>query len=262
MRARLLPLLEHRDRHLSQTLAHLGRVLQQLAEPDRAGQPRGARPDDQDPDLDALVLRIRRRGDVLARIERRRIVGRLHDPLRARTSSVSFGTISCTSPTTPRSENSKIGACGSLLIATITPDACIPTLCWIAPEIPQAMYSFGDTVLPVWPTCVEYGYQPASTTARVAPTAPPRAFASSSTSGKFSGPPSPRPPATITSASSIEGPVLSSCAWSTMRAVVEKSSSNTGTSSTCALPPVSLASNEPDRKSASRGVDVQPTSTY
>ena len=53
------------------------------------------------------------------------------------------------------------------------------------------MYSFGATVLPVWPTCVEYGYQPASTTARVAPTAPPSAFASSSTSVKFSGPPRP-----------------------------------------------------------------------
>jgi hypothetical protein len=25
-----------------------------------------------------------------------------------------------------------------LLIATIAPELCIPTLCWIAPEIPQA----------------------------------------------------------------------------------------------------------------------------
>ena len=46
----------------------------------------------------------------------------------------------------------------------------MPTLCWIAPEMPSATYSFGDTVLPVWPTCAEYGYQPASTTARVAAT--------------------------------------------------------------------------------------------
>src|SRR5213596_764993 len=67
--------------------------------------------------------------------------------------------------------------------------------------MPQAMYSFGATVLPVWPTCVEYGYQPASTTARVAATAPPSACASSSTNLKFSGPPRPRPPATITCAS-------------------------------------------------------------
>jgi hypothetical protein len=27
----------------------------------------------------------------------------------------------------------------------------MPTLCWIAPEIPAARYSFGATVLPVWP---------------------------------------------------------------------------------------------------------------
>ena len=112
-------------------------------------------------------------------------------------------------------------------MATITPELCMPTLCWIAPEMPQAMYSFGETVFPVCPTCVAYGYQPASTTARVAPTAPPSAFASSSTRVKFSGPPRPRPPATITSASSIDGPELSSCAWSTMRALVEKSSSDT-----------------------------------
>ena len=58
---------------------------------------------------------------------------------RARTSSVSFGTIWCRSPTTPMSQKSKIGAFGSLLIATIVPEPCIPTLCWIAPEIPHAM---------------------------------------------------------------------------------------------------------------------------
>ena len=27
----------------------------------------------------------------------------------------------------------------------------MPTLCWIAPLIPAAKYSFGATVLPVWP---------------------------------------------------------------------------------------------------------------
>ena len=107
--------------------------------------------------------------------------------LRWRRSSVSFGTISCTSPTTPRSLNSKIGAFGSLLIATITFELCMPTLCWTAPEMPSATYSFGETVLPVWPIWAAYGYQPASTTARVAPTAPPSARASSSASVKFSG---------------------------------------------------------------------------
>ena len=51
----------------------------------------------------------------------------------------SFGTTSLTSPTTARSANSKMGAFGSLLIATITFDDCIPTLCWMAPEMPQPM---------------------------------------------------------------------------------------------------------------------------
>ena len=29
---------------------------------------------------------------------------------------------------------------------------CMPARCWMAPEIPTAMYRFGDTVTPVWPT--------------------------------------------------------------------------------------------------------------
>ena len=89
---------------------------------------------------------------------------------------------------------------------------------------------FGETVFPVCPTCAEYGYQPASTTARVAATAPPSALASSSTAAKPSGPPRPRPPATITSASSIDGPLVSSWACSTIRAAVEKSCSVSATS--------------------------------
>ncbi|MEU4703817.1 hypothetical protein [Nonomuraea dietziae] len=28
---------------------------------------------------------------------------------------------------------------------------CMPALCWIAPEMPAAMYSCGETALPVWP---------------------------------------------------------------------------------------------------------------
>ena len=141
VRARLLALLEHGHRNLAQPLRKLRRLLDQLAEPDRAGEPGGARADDQDPDLDPLVGRIRRLVDELARVELRRILGgpgARHQVLRCFTSSVSFGTISCTSPTTPRSQNSKIGAFGSLLIATTVPEPCMPTLCWIAPEIPQA----------------------------------------------------------------------------------------------------------------------------
>ena len=49
----------------------------------------------------------------------------------------------------PRSAISKIGASSSLLTAMIVFDVCMPARCWIAPEMPSAMYSCGDTVLPV-----------------------------------------------------------------------------------------------------------------
>ena len=143
MRAGCLALLDDGDRYLAQALRRLRRLLQQLPEPDRAGEPGRPGADDQDTDLDPLRDRIGRRRDHLGRRERRRVVRRadaaLFHPLRARTSSVSFGTIVCRSPTTPRSANSKIGAFGSLLIATIVFELCIPTLCWIAPEMPHAM---------------------------------------------------------------------------------------------------------------------------
>ena len=140
VRPRLLPLLEHGNGDFAQPLADLRRLLEQPAESDRAGEPCRTGADDQHADLDALVVGIARRGDEVLRTERRRkICGLRHEPLRCLTSSVSLGTTSWTSPTTPRSENSKIGAFASLLIATITPELCMPTLCWIAPEIPQAM---------------------------------------------------------------------------------------------------------------------------
>ena len=52
--------------------------------------------------------------------------------------SVSLGRILFRSPITPRSENSKIGALGSLLIATMFSAFCMPTLCWMAHEMPAA----------------------------------------------------------------------------------------------------------------------------
>src|SRR5206468_11413759 len=124
-------------RHFSQALGHLGGVLEQLREADRASQSGRARTDDQHPYLDRL--RVGGLRDHLRHRERRRVVGRAWaHAFLARTSSVSLGTISCRSPTTPRSQNSKIGAFGSLFTATIVPDPCIPTLCWIAPEVPHA----------------------------------------------------------------------------------------------------------------------------
>ena len=140
MRAGLLALLEHRDRHVAEPLRRLGILLAELAEPDRAGEAGGPGADDEQPDLDRV--RVGRDGERVLDAPRRRVLGgdgRPLAPFLARTSSVSFGTTWCRSPTTPRSLNSKIGAFPSLLIATITFEPCMPTLCWIAPEMPQAM---------------------------------------------------------------------------------------------------------------------------
>src|SRR5205807_4730470 len=221
-----------------------------------ARETRGAAADDRDADLDHLVLGVEGALDeFLLRVDRRRerrgrdrTVGREHryEPFFAFTASVSLGRILLRSPITPRSENSKIGAFESLLIATMFSDPCIPTLCWIAPEIPAARYSFGATVLPVWPICAAYGYQPASTTARVAATAllPPNAAASSSHSLKPSGLPRPRPPAMRMSAPSMSTSAPRCSPRVTIVARVACSESSKLSCSTGASPPpVSFISN-------------------
>src|SRR5580698_5867216 len=81
--------------------------------------------------------------------------------------SVSCGTTWNRSPTTPKSASSNIGASASLLITMMVLDVCMPARCWMAPEMPTAMYSCGDTVFPVWPTWNWCGYQPASVAERV-----------------------------------------------------------------------------------------------
>ena len=142
MRAGHLALLDHRDRHLSQPLRELGVVLEQLQQADGARQARLPAADDRDADLDPLVLGVRRRADELGhRVDGRRELagcGGHQPPFFAFTASVSFGTILLRSPTTPRSENSKIGAFESLLIATMFSELIMPTLCWMAPEMPAA----------------------------------------------------------------------------------------------------------------------------
>ena len=57
--------------------------------------------------------------------------------------------------------------------------------------------------MPVWPTWLLWGYQPASTAARLAPTAAPRVSAKPSTGEK--SPPVPRPPETTIEASVSSG---------------------------------------------------------
>ena len=85
--------------------------------------------------------------------EDEQLLERLGEVPVALIASASLGTILLRSPTTPRSENSKMGAFASLLIATMFSEDCMPTLCWMAPEMPAARYRSGLTVLPVWPIC-------------------------------------------------------------------------------------------------------------
>ena len=130
-------------------LAAANRLLQLLAddeelrEPDRAGQAGRPAAHDGHAGGDLIVLGVPRRPDELAgRVDGRRVVDRSdahpQPPFRAFSAAVSLGRILFRSPTTPRSENSKIGAFGSLLIATMFSEDCMPTLCWIAPEMPAA----------------------------------------------------------------------------------------------------------------------------
>ena len=88
----------------------------------------------------------------------------------------------------------------------------------MAPEMPQAMYSLGPTVLPVWPTWWLWAIHPESTAAREAPTTPPSTSARAFTGSKPSGPPTPRPPDTMISAPSrstfsVSASLISSSTW-------------------------------------------------
>ena len=76
VRTGLLSLLEHGDRHLAELLLQLRMLLEQLSEPYRAREPAGTSSDDEDPDLDSLLGRIRRNGDRVDRGERWRELAR------------------------------------------------------------------------------------------------------------------------------------------------------------------------------------------
>ena len=75
MRADGAALVHERDRHLAEPLGDRRVVLQQLRQPDRAGQPGRAAADDRDADLELLVGRRLGRADDLGRRERRRVRG-------------------------------------------------------------------------------------------------------------------------------------------------------------------------------------------
>src|SRR5438093_680339 len=100
----------------------------------------------------------------------------------------------------PTWATSKIGAVGSVLMATISPASFMPATCCIAPLMPQATYNLGRTVFPLCPTCRVFGSQSKSVRGREAPTTPPIAFANSSTKARFSFFWIPRPAETMMSA--------------------------------------------------------------
>ncbi len=93
-----------------------------------------------------------------------------------------------------------MGAFWSLFMATIVRAPFIPTTCWIAPLMPNAMYSFGATVCPELPICRSIGNQPSSQIGRDAAISAPMALANASACAMFSGALIPRPIATISRA--------------------------------------------------------------
>ena len=108
VRARRLALLEH-ARRARRRAAPRRRDRSASSWPSRiaAREPGRPRADDEHPDLDRARRRDRSARSIASAAAPGRRVRRTartrHAPLRCRTSSVSFGTISCRSPTTPRS---------------------------------------------------------------------------------------------------------------------------------------------------------------
>ena len=130
----------------------------------------------------------------------------------------------------------KIGASPSLLIATIILLSFIPARCWIAPEIPTAIYKSGTTTFPVWPTWWSLLIYPASTAAREAPTAALSLSAMSVISLKLSPLSNPLPPDITTLAVPSSG--LSDFVSSLLRNFEKLGTSTASTFSTWAEPPV------------------------
>ncbi len=65
MGARILALLHHCDGDVAELRFQLGRGLQELGEPDRAGEARRTAADEEDADIDALIGRGLRGDDEL-----------------------------------------------------------------------------------------------------------------------------------------------------------------------------------------------------
>ena len=126
---------------------------------------------------------------------------------------------------------------------TITRLSFMPARCWIAPEMPTAMYRSGATILPVCPTCQSFGTKPASTAAREAPIAAPNLSASGSRILKLSPEPMPRPPETMIFAAVSSG--RSDLDTSRLMNEDNPLSAAAATFSTTALPPSAATASNP-----------------
>ena len=145
----LARLLQHRNRE-----RFAAALLLQLRQPERSRHPRRTAADDEDVYVEGIATHQPRSSVQLPSYQSpvlqldncsnwKLVTG---DGGYLFNSATIAGTISNRSPVMPKSAISKIGASGSLLIATIVREPFIPTRCWMAPEIPSATYSFGATV--------------------------------------------------------------------------------------------------------------------
>ena len=91
-----------------------------------------------------------------------------------------------------------------------------PDICWLAPEMPTAIYNSGATVLDVIPSCVSSSQYPSSQAPLVEPTAPDIMPANSSNLPQFSTLPIPLPPPITILASSNLTPSTSTATESTI----------------------------------------------
>ena len=214
--ARLLALLEHRDRHVAEPLGDLRVLLEQLPEPDRAREPGGPGADDEDADLDPLVggsvgrrRRLRSGGGTAAGTLGRAGVHVSRSFALPATSSVSFGTI-CVHV----ADDAEVAELEDRRVRVLVDRDDHARALHADLVLDRAGDAAARRRASARPSCRSGRPAPSTGTSprrrRRASRRPRRRApcASSSTSAKFSGPPSPRPPATITSASSIDGPSL------------------------------------------------------
>ena len=144
---------------------------------------------------------------------------------------------------------------GSLLIATITFAPCMPTLCWIAPEMPIATYTLAERLAGL--SDLRRVRIPTGVNGRAGgghcATEHGRQFLDSANP---SAEPSPRPPATMTSASSSEGPASSGRVHELrVRSRFPRGGPTRSPPGRCRRP---AASNPPARKKRCQGTTTSP----